>query len=427
MTPKGGTVLFRLTTIWITLSFVLSWTGKTLATDHAVKKQQILRALQDGGNYACDVLLDENGKSRCDYQLVEGNWYDYEPAWHTGQIIYGLLAAYQITGNSKFLENAERAGDWWVSLEITDHPKLKGMVRAVHGDYIKNYIVFATISDGTAGLFKLHEITGVKKYAQVPTQAGDWMMRHMWNAEARVFYDNVDPESGEVLTEYSPFWAEKEKHELYDVSRPNNEGSLFKDMYEFTGETKYKKRFIEICESLVEKQGDEGVWMDFMPNNRESGRFHPRFSLWYAESLLEGYDLTSDIRYLQTALKTARVFTRFQKSSGTIFYKNYISGKINQNSICGSAVSFAGIVWLRLLQYGVGDEFAENIEKSAYWVVHNRYPADHPDPNLAGGFLETRMRFRKNKIWLTQRDIATSFGLRFLADYYRYKFGDPKK
>jgi uncharacterized protein YyaL (SSP411 family) len=391
-----------------------------------VTPAQILEALQAGGNYACDVLLDENGKSRCDYQMIEGKWYDYEPAWHTGQIIYGLLEAYAITGNPKFLENAKRAGDWWISLEIKDHPQLKGMLRAIHGDYIENYIVFATISDGTAGLFRLWEVTREKKYGQIPTQAGDWMLRNMWNADARVFYDNVDPETGAVLTEYSPFWKGKEKHELYDVSRPNNEGSLFKDMFEFTGDEKYKKIFIEICESLVEKQGEAGVWLDFMPNEKETGVFHPRFSLWYAESLLEGYALTGDKRFLEAALKTARVFTRFQNGEGTIFYKNYLSGKINQNSICGSAVAFAGIIWLRLHQAGF-TEFSENIEKSALWVVTNRYPANHPDSNLAGGFLETRMRNRQHRIWLTHRDIATSFGLRFLADYYRFKFSEPAK
>lgn len=387
----------------------------------AVTQSQILEAIEAGANYACDVLLDANGKSRCDYQLVEGKWYDYEPAWHTGQIIYGLLEAYAITGNPKFLENAKRAGDWWVSLEIQDHPKLKDMLQAIHGDDI-NYIVFATISDGTAGLFRLGEVTGQKKYAEIPTRAGEWMLQNMWNASARIFYDSVDPQTGNVLTEFSPFWQEKEKHALFDVARPNNEGSLYKDMFEFTGDEKYKKLFIELCESLVEKQGDAGVWMDFMPNDKATGVVHPRFSLWYAESLLEGYDLTGDRRYLEAALKTARVFVRFQQNDGTIFYKNYLSGKINQNSICGSAVSFAGIVWLRLHQAGF-TEFAPNIGKSAHWVVNNRYPTKHPDPNLAGGFLETRMRSRNNRIWLTQRDIATSFGLRFLANYYRFKFG----
>ena len=37
------------------------------------------------------------------------------------------------------------------------------------------------------------------------------------------------------------------------------------------------------CGSLVAKQGPEGLWMEFTPNNQAKGSFHPRFNLWYAE------------------------------------------------------------------------------------------------------------------------------------------------
>lgn len=402
----------------MTIGLVLLFTATLLAGQN-VDRGQILQAINDGATYAANVLLDENGKSRCDYQMIEGRWYEYEPPWHTGQIIYALVEAYKITKNDAYLNAAKRAGDWWVSLEIKDHPKLKGMVRAIHGDHIYT-IVFATISDGTAGLFDLYRVTGDKKYADVPTSAGDWMMKHMYEPEQRVFYDCVDPKTGEVLKQNSPFWQDKEHQTLFDVARPNNEGSLFKDMYEYTGDEKYKKMFLELCESLLQYQDENGLWMDFMPNNKERGYFHPRFNLWYAESLLEGYDLTGDRRYLQAAKKTAAFYTKFQQKDGTFYYRNYVNGRIDKKSICGSAVSFAGILWLRLLQYGVGDDFRPNIEKSLQWVLTNRYATDHPDPNLAGGFLETRVRFRHKKVWLVNRDIATSFGVRFLTDYYRY-------
>ncbi|MBN2354995.1 hypothetical protein JXO59_02720, partial [candidate division KSB1 bacterium] len=395
----------------------------TCAQENKSLQNQILQAIRDGADYASAVLLDENGKSRCDYNILEGRWYDYEPPWHTGQLIYGLLEAYEISRNPAYLQAAKKAGDWWIGLEIKDHPKLNGMVRAVHGDGV-NYIVFATVTDGTAGLFKLYDIIGEEKYARVPTRAGEWMLQHMYVRDQGVFYDSIEPNSGEVMTENSPFWPEKKQQALYDVSRPNNEGSLYKDMYEYTGEEKYKQVFIELCESLVEKQGEEGLWMDFMPNHKEDGSFHPRFNLWYAESLLEGYDLTGDQRYLDAAKRTAQFYCKFQRSDGTIYYKNYLNGKSNQNSPCGSAVSFAGILWLRLLRYGVGEEFKENIERSVHWVLKNRFATDHPDKNLAGAFFEFRTRRRHDKMWITMRDIATSFGLRFLCDYYTHAFSD---
>jgi len=380
-------------------------------------RSEILRAVNSTATYASDVLMDAKGKSRCDYELMEGKWYDYEPPWHTGQLIYALVEAFQVTRNQKYLDAAKRGGDWWTGMQIKDHPTLNGMVRAIHGDGLE-YIVFATISDGTAGLFRLYDVTGDKRYAEVPTSAGNWMMARMYNPEHRVFYDCVDPVTGEVLKERSPFWRDKTHQTIYDVARPNNEGSLFKDMYLFTREERHKKMFVELCESLLHYQDAYGLWMAFVPNDARDSSFHPRFNLWYAESLLEGYELTKDRRYLEAAVRTARTYAKFQQKDGTFYYTNYLNGSSNKNSLCGSATAFCGILWLRLVHYGVGEEFRGNIDRSLKWILKNRYAPDHPDRNLAGAVLETRVRSKNSRIWLTQRDISTSFGLRFLCDYY---------
>jgi uncharacterized protein YyaL (SSP411 family) len=389
-----------------------------LGAEEILSKRVILAAIKDGATYAAEILLDEEGKSRCDYQILEGKWTNYEPAWHTGQIIYALTRAYEITGNRSYLDAARKAGDWWVSLEIKDHPKLTGMIRAIHGAGI-DYIVFATVSDGTAGLFRLHRLTKEDKYAAVPTRAGQWMHEHMWHEQQRVYYDCVDPKTGEVMKKWSPFWEEKQEQTLFDVARPNNEGSLFKDMYEYTSNESYKQHFLQLCDSLVEKQGPEGLWMDFTPNDKVEGYFHPRFPLWYAESLLDGYEMTQDERYLEAALKTARVYTRFQKKDGAFYYRNYLDGSADRRSISGSTTSFAGIVWLRLIQHGVGDEFKQNVDRSLRWVLANRFAKDHPDRNLAGAFLELRSKSKRGTVTISNRDLATPFGIRFLADYYQ--------
>jgi rhamnogalacturonyl hydrolase YesR len=386
------------------------------------KEKEILKALHETAGYVNDVLINEEGSSRCDYNIPEGKWYEYEPPWHTGQAIYALLDAYRITGEEKYLETAKRAGDWWIGLEIKDHPKLKGMVHSAHGDHAGETIVFATMSDGSAGLYKLFDVTGDKRYGDVTTQAGDWMLRNMCLLEEGVCYDNVDPESGEVMKEYSPFWPDKENQELYDVARPNNEGSLFLDMYEYTGNEAYKAAFIVLCNSLVDLQGPEGLWMDFMPNDKESGSVHPRFNLWYAESLIDGYELTGDKRYLEAARKTADTFVEFQDGAGTIYYQNFVDGTRDRSSVCGSAVAFSGILWLRLREHGV-EGYDEDIELSLNWILKNRYAADHADPNLAGAVINTRLRHKKGKLWITQRDVGTTFGVRFLASYYDYTFG----
>ena len=76
---------------------------------------------------------------------------------------------------------------------------------------------------------------------------------------------------------------------------------------------------------------------------------------------------------------------------------------------------------MQLSNYGY-KEFDGHIEKSALWLMNNRYAVNHPDPNLRGAVLETRTRFRKGKVWLVNRDIGTSFGLRFLVDYMNFKY-----
>lgn len=384
------------------------------------QKESVLKAIKDVSDFAAFTLLDEYGKSRCDYNITEGKWYEYEPPWHTGQVINALVESYKITNNTSYLKEAVRAGNWWIGLQITDHPKLKGMLNAIHGDGNDN-IVFATISDGTPGLFNLYKITGDKKYAEVATSAGQWMLENMYVPEHGVFYDVVNPNTGEVMKESSPFWPDKKNQTLYDVARPNNEGSLFKDMYEFTGKEEYKKVFIELCESLVEKQDGMGLWMDFTPNNKDAGTYHPRFNLWYAESLIEGFDLTGNRKYLDAAAKTLRTYLKAMRKDGTFFYVNYLDGRNNENSITGSATAFCGMLAISLVKNGY-EEFKESIERSAKWILLNRFSADHPDLNLRGSVIDTRTRNRKGRVWLTQRDVGTSFGLRFLCDYYNYKF-----
>jgi uncharacterized protein YyaL (SSP411 family) len=407
-----------------TVYCILFATG-LVAQDKYPPKEEILQAIRECARYGAEVLLDENGKSRCDYSIMDGKWHDYEPAWHTGQLINGLVEAYKVTRDEKWLTAAKKAGDWWVSLEIKDHPKLKGMVRAIHGDGI-DFIVCATVTDGTPGLFNLYRVTKEKKYADVPTGAGEWMLQNFYLPKEGMMYDMADPKTGEVMKENSPFWPEKKKQALNDVARVNNEGSIYKDMYEYTGNEKYKEAFLNLCRSLVEKQGPEGLWMQFTPNDASKGTFHPRFNMWNAESLIEGFVLTGDKSFLQAALKTLKFYTKYQKKDGTIYYENNLDGSSNQNSVSGSTVAMAGLLWIRLQQLGVGDEFKENIDRTARWIVANRFASDHPDKNLAGATMNIRTRSKGGKLYLTQRDLGTSFSLRFLAAYYNYRYGAQK-
>lgn len=66
----------------------------------------------------------------------------------------------------------------------------------------------------------------------------------------------------------------------------------------------------------------------------------------------------------------------------------------------------------------------EQIELSLDWILKNRYASDHPAPNLPGAVINTRLRHKQGKLWITQRDVGSPFGVRFLASYYDYTFGE---
>jgi hypothetical protein len=137
---------------------------------------------------------------------------------------------------------------------------------------------------------------------------------------------------------------------------------------------------------------------------------------------LNGYEITHDRRYLDAAVKTLLTYKRAQQPDGTIYYKNYMDGRFDNNSVAGSAVAFAGILWMRLVKYGVGGQFRHNIELSYEWISKNHFAYDHPDKNLAGAVMDITQKHKKGRLMITERGLGSSFSLRFLVDYYKYKF-----
>ena len=385
-------------------------------------KQKIKTSIQQASQNIVYGILDKQGKAKGDYNIFTGTWEEYEPAWHTGQAINALLDAYSITKNPLLLNTAIKSGNWWISLEIKNPLVLKGYLKAIHGAEIGNYINTTTIGDGTAGLFKLSKVTGNKKYAATATHSGDWMIKNLYLEKEALFYNLVDPISGKILKDSSPHAEHYSDSliELTEVARPNVEGFPFKDMYVFTGKKIYKNVFLNLCNGLLRYQSENGLWMSFEPNDKNTGRIHPRFNVWNAEALIEAYYLTKEKKYLDAAVKCMRYMQKLQQKNGIIYYTNYTNGQFDDKSVCGSAVSFCGIVWLSLVQLGYS-EFEENVEKSLHWVLLTQIPATHPDKNIAGAYFETKYKMAKNgKTTLMARDISTEFGIRFLSACYYY-------
>lgn len=404
-----------------TLGVVVALVAMCAPQAQATSLADIRTAIEDGARYAANTALDAQGMARGDYDMVSGTWEPYEPAWHTGQLVLGLVDAYRITGDPATLAAARKAGDWWLAQEITDHPKLKGMLNAWHGGRLGPLINFTTVTNGTKGLFQLSRQTGDRRYADGATRSIRWLVKNASVPGDTLFYNIIDPASGDVWTTKSPHHPKANPASLTQVARPNIEGSPFADVCDWAQDKAMCALQIRIADGLVARQSANGLWMDFEPNDPDTGKIHPRFNIWNAEALIRTYDMTRERKYLDAAVKAMRAMAALQRPDGTIYYDNFTGGRFREGSFTGSASAFAGHQWLKLHQRGAGEEFAPNIARALTWVLKNRFPWNHPDRNLAGSFMDTRVRMLSSgqASLVNRSDIATSFALRFLTAVYR--------
>lgn len=378
--------------IYFSLFFFIQY----LSVAQDITKDMVKESIQKAADYTITAMQHKDGYSKCDYDIAKGEWFEYEPAWHTGQMIWALLEAHKVVPNKKYVKAATKAGSWWVGLEFKNGSSLDGLLNAEHKGTVDDKLLnFTTIADGTPGLFELSRKTRDPKYAQVATRSGDWGIKNLYIPEKGLLYDIVNAANGEIWKNKSPFYK-GDTLPLNLVARPNNEGFLYGDMYLFTKNEVYKNIFISLCNSLVEKQDNSGLWMDYHPNNRKEKRIHPIFNIWNAKSLLKGYEITADKRYLEAAYKTGLAMQKLQQKDGVIYYLNRTDGTFDRSSQCGSAVAFVGILWMTLKQYGYQD-FDVNIRKSKTYILKNQFPKAHPDPNLRGAYFETWQKNENSK------------------------------
>lgn len=356
------------------------------------------------------TLLDDAGKARGDYDWQSGIWSEYEAAWHTGQAIEGLLWGYRIVGDPRYLKRAKQAGDYWISLQLNDGP-FAGMINAAHGGRLGRLINFTTVGNGTPGLFHLSRVTGDPRYANVAARAIGWLAENTKVPGEQLYYNILDPETGTIWTDRSPH-HDAAAATLTQVARPNIEGSPFLDACLHLQREKLCAAHDRLALATAKRQGAGGLWMEFEPNNPADGTIHPRFNIWNAEAMLRQWRRTKDRRYLDSALATARAHARMMRPDGGFDYAQNISGKSGSTSPTGSATAFAGILWLALRAEDI-TEFDPQIHAAARWLIANRYPADHPDPNLRGLVIERRIKGGA----VLQRDLGNFFAARFLAQY----------
>ena len=440
----------RLLPVWalsVAAAFVLTHSLSTQTQAASAKpttslgsptRAQLINALNEIADFGVAVLMTPAGSGRADYDMIEGEWREYETHWHTGQLIWGLLEAGTVLNRPDLIASAQEAGEWWISTAYPKDHVLEGLVAAAHGDKLGALINWTTISDGTPGLFALTRITGDPRYGDVATNAGRWLWHNTRVAAdvpggAWLFYNIIDPITGLVYTDWDvhtqgvPRVAEiaaAKPAPIERVARPNIEGFLLQDMCRHTGDQIWCARFLEQADATLARQDPaSGLWLQFEPNAADGSQIHPRFNVWNAEALLQAYALSGEKRYLDGAAKTARWAKSVMRPDGTLYYRTSLDGESNRAEVTGSAIAFNGILMLRLKHYGY-TEFDQTIDRMALWLIRNRFSCSHPDPNLACAVINTRQRQRDRRLDMVNRDVGSSFGLRFLALYLRALSGE---
>ena len=381
-----------------------------LAAVQPIPAADVRRAVEEIADGIDQVLLDSEGKARGDYDMIAGQWREYEVAWHTGQAIEGLLWAYEATGEQRFLTRARQAGEYWIGLELKDGP-FRGMINAAHGDRLGPLINFTTVTNGTPGLFHLARVTGDTRYADVASKAIVWLAENTKVPREALYFNILDPDTGTVWTDKSPH-HDVAQPSVTQVARPNIEGSPLLDACLHLARQTLCDAHDSLALATAQRQESHGLWMEFEPNNPANGSVHPRFNTWNAEAMLRQWHRTGDRRLLDAALATARANARMMKPDGSFDYEQKIDGTSGSVSATGSATAFAGTLWLGLRAEGI-TEFDPQIHAAARWLIANRYPASHPDPNLRGLVIEHRIK----RGGIVQRDLGNLFAARFLAQY----------
>jgi len=396
------------------------------------REAEIVTALEEIAAFSENILMTDTGEGLADYNMVANEWLIYETHWHTGQLIWGLLEAGKVLDRPDLIGKAELGGQWWISTEYREGHPFAGLVAAAHGNKLGDLINWTTIADGTPGLFALSRATGNPIYADTATRSGEWLWANTRVPEEieggeGLFYNIFDPDQGIVYKNWDvhtqglprdPEKAATDPAPVTRVARPNIEGFLFEDMCRHTRDKTWCDRFIAQADSVLKRQGEEGLWLDFEPNEADGSKVHPRFNVWNAEALLQAYEVSGDRKYLEGAARTARWAQSVMRNDGTLYYRTAVDGTANRGEVTGSAVAFNAILMLRLKHYGY-DTFDETIDTFADWLIANRYSVDHPDPNLAGAVINTRQKTRGGKLRMINRDVGSSFAMRFLALYLR--------
>lgn len=385
-------------------------------------REEMTAAMRLGAKWVMQSsqIFDEasplHGCMKNEYNTRTLEWDFFEPFWHTGQGVLGLLAAHHHLGNPEYLNRSKLAGEYMLKQQILMpcEPELEGLFR-VWRKPETDIAQVATFTDGAEALVALYRQTKDDRYLKAFCRGLDWIIDNLYLPELGLIIERFDMINKQPLKIHRADYEPTEEPTRY--ARPNNEGAPFVLAYQLTGDEKYRRIGDRVAERLLADQNRQGLWMLYMPNDVNEGAAHARFNLWYALALLRQYELSGDTRHLQACCRTADWHAGKQTTDGALYYRTGLDGSHSALKICGSAVAMAGLLWTRLLKHAPCHQYRAAILKGVKFLLDTQHGDQHPNHELQGAFFEC-WRIEKgygfSYYWI--RDIATHFALQFLGE-----------
>jgi len=180
--------------------------------------------------------------------------------WMTGMAVYALTMLYDLTGEQRWVDSAEAAGNYLRCLQLTmdSNPEAHGAL-VEYGHHFKSSNTRDSLS-GAWGLLRLYRATKDEEYLDRAEMFAEWYMNNAMHPEHNY-----------------PIWM----HEL-GTGRPNKntlggfQGGcplFFRDLYELTGNEKHLQSSLQIGDFFMENFWDDetGIHITYDPETGYKG------------------------------------------------------------------------------------------------------------------------------------------------------------
>lgn len=362
--------------------------------------------------YKGHLYTNWKGAIRGEYAADIRKWGFYCPVWHTGQAVKALVMAYRYFGAETYLSAARLGAAFIYTHQVWDETDPNhGLIQAYEDfpDKVNTSAVFEAL-DGLMLLAELEE--SEEQWLRIEL-AADFIVRHCYQPDTRVFKDSYDPVRRCALTEK----AFRTKNDV--GGRPLLDDGVLLTLYRKTGRQDFLDVHLNVAKRLIEDQNPPGNWIDYSPCNAAQGTFHPRSAYWWGYPFIKTYRETGNREYLQTALATGEFTLKAMRRDGGFFrtsdttFNTLSFGHATSASACSSIV-FQGLYaetkeekWLEAALRALSFCFEMQLRQTL-------------DPNLTGVILEKVLPpggTDRSPYYI--RDVGTIFFIQAAVEYLK--------